>query len=157
VELRQLGVLVGRVIVEKSATTLNTASPFTTVFTGATAQNHNDLAGLQGGTSGYYGHTSNVPTSTAFTNYYGDVASSEVPQPKTLANVKTEIVDAASVASGLGYTPARELLIDDVTTATISNVGKMRYRVSGNNSYIDIVMQTGASTYEWVNIVQNNW
>jgi len=48
-------------------------------------------------------------------------------------------------------------LTDDASTASSGNAGKLRYRVSGNNSYIDIVMQTGASTYEWVNIVQNNW
>jgi hypothetical protein len=24
-------------------------------------------------------------------------------------------------------------------------------------SYVDMCMQTGASTYAWVNIVQNNW
>ena len=41
--------------------------------------------------------------------------------------------------------------------AGASNVGSLRYRTSGNNSYVDMVMQTGASTYEWVNIVQNNW
>ena len=49
------------------------------------------------------------------------------------------------------------ILINDATAASISNVGTMRYRVSGNNSYVDIVMQTGAATYAWINIVQNNW
>jgi len=38
-----------------------------------------------------------------------------------------------------------------------SKVGKMRYRVVGNNSYCDIIMQTGINTYEWVNIVEQNW
>lgn len=42
-------------------------------------------------------------------------------------------------------------------TASSTNAGSIRYRTSGNNSYVDMVMQTGASTYEWVNIVQNNW
>lgn len=42
-------------------------------------------------------------------------------------------------------------------TPSSTNVGSIRYRTSGNNSYVDMVMQTGASTYEWVNIVQNNW
>jgi len=42
-------------------------------------------------------------------------------------------------------------------TASSTSVGSIRYRTSGNNSYVDMVMQTGASTYEWVNIVQNNW
>lgn len=46
---------------------------------------------------------------------------------------------------------------DDSNSAASSNVGAIRYRVSGNNSYIDMVMQTGASTYAWINIVQNNW
>ena len=35
--------------------------------------------------------------------------------------------------------------------------GALRYRVSGNNSYVDMCMQTGASTYAWTNIVQNQW
>ena len=46
---------------------------------------------------------------------------------------------------------------DNSFLATASNVGTQRYRVSGNNSYVDMVMQTGATTYEWINIVQNNW
>lgn len=46
---------------------------------------------------------------------------------------------------------------DDTDVASSSNAGSIRYRLNGNNSYIDVVMQTGASTYEWVNIIQNNW
>ena len=46
---------------------------------------------------------------------------------------------------------------DNSATASSTNAGSIRYRTSGNNSYVDMVMQTGASTYTWVNIVQNNW
>lgn len=46
---------------------------------------------------------------------------------------------------------------DTNVTPGAANVGTMRYRVSGNNSYIDIIMQDGASSYTWVNIVQKNW
>jgi hypothetical protein len=46
---------------------------------------------------------------------------------------------------------------DDSDSASSSNVGALRYRADSNNSYVDMVMQTGASTYAWVNIVQNNW
>ena len=46
---------------------------------------------------------------------------------------------------------------DDSTTASATNVGATRYRSDSNNSYMDMVMQTGASTYAWVNVVQNNW
>jgi len=46
---------------------------------------------------------------------------------------------------------------DDTDTASASKVGALRYRTSGNNSYVDMCMQTGASTYAWINIVQNSW
>lgn len=45
----------------------------------------------------------------------------------------------------------------DADAASSANVGSMRYRTSGNNSYVDMCMQTGAATYEWINIKQNNW
>jgi len=48
-------------------------------------------------------------------------------------------------------------MADDTDTASASKVGTMRYRTSGNNSYVDMCMQTGATTYAWINIVQNNW
>ncbi len=46
---------------------------------------------------------------------------------------------------------------DDTDTCDLSKVGALRYRVSGSNSYCDMCMQTGAATYAWNNIVQNNW
>jgi len=48
-------------------------------------------------------------------------------------------------------------MADDTDTASASKVGTLRYRADANNSYVDMCMQTGASTYEWINIVQNNW
>ena len=48
-------------------------------------------------------------------------------------------------------------MADDTDTASANKVGTLKYRVSGNNSYVDMCMQTGAATYAWVNIVQNNW
>lgn len=46
---------------------------------------------------------------------------------------------------------------DIVDPAEASNAGTFRYREVGNNSYIDLAMRTGASSYAWINIVQNNW
>jgi hypothetical protein len=48
-------------------------------------------------------------------------------------------------------------MADDTDAASADKVGTLRYRTSDNNSYVDMCMQTGASTYEWINIVQNNW
>jgi len=42
-------------------------------------------------------------------------------------------------------------------TPTGALVGAIRYRSDANNSYQEMVMQTGASTYEWVVIKQNSW
>ena len=46
---------------------------------------------------------------------------------------------------------------NESAAASASNAGSTRYRVSGNNSYMDMSMRTGATSYAWVNIVQNNW
>ena len=51
----------------------------------------------------------------------------------------------------------RNVLANNTATANASNVGSLRYREVGNNSYIDLAMRTGASTYVWINIVENNW
>jgi len=48
-------------------------------------------------------------------------------------------------------------LVDNTNSASVTNEGKLRYYVSGNNSYLDICMLTGAGVYNWVNILQNNW
>ena len=48
-------------------------------------------------------------------------------------------------------------MANDDAAPSATKVGTLRYRVSGNNSYVDMCMQTGATTYAWVNIVTNNW
>jgi hypothetical protein len=45
----------------------------------------------------------------------------------------------------------------NASAASAALVGSQRYRTNGNNSYVDVCMQTGASTYTWVNIVTNSW
>ena len=46
---------------------------------------------------------------------------------------------------------------DDVAAASATNVGAIRYRADANNSYAEMVMQTGAATYAWTTIVQHTW
>lgn len=41
--------------------------------------------------------------------------------------------------------------------ASSSNVGTMRYRAIETNSFFEVVMQTGSNTYEWVEIVRQEW
>jgi hypothetical protein len=46
---------------------------------------------------------------------------------------------------------------DDTSAAGPSREGAIRYRKNANNSYCEMCMQTGASTYAWVVIKQNTW
>ena len=48
-------------------------------------------------------------------------------------------------------------IIDNIDAASVGNVGTIRYRTSGRNSYVDICMQISATAYDWVNIKQNSW
>lgn len=45
----------------------------------------------------------------------------------------------------------------DSTAASINSIGAIRYSSTANSSNCEMVMQTGASTYEWVVIKTNNW
>jgi hypothetical protein len=49
------------------------------------------------------------------------------------------------------------VLVDNTEVASSSNAGKLRYRKSGDNTYIDVCMQVGASDYEWINIQEINF
>ena len=46
---------------------------------------------------------------------------------------------------------------NDTDAASVDKVGAIRYRADANNSYMEMCMQTGASTYEWFIIKQNTW
>ena len=48
-------------------------------------------------------------------------------------------------------------MADDTTTASADKVGTLRYYDDANNSYVDMCMKTGSTTYAWINIVQNNF
>ena len=66
------------------------------------------------------------------------------------SSVSFTITSKLQVAGGIQ-------MADDTATASAAKVGTLKYRVSGNNSYVDMCMQTGTNSYDWVNIVQNVW
>ncbi len=45
----------------------------------------------------------------------------------------------------------------DTDAATADKVGTLRYRADSNHSYVEMCVQTGASTYAWVIIHQETW
>ena len=50
-------------------------------------------------------------------------------------------------------TVAREIAAE----ASEGLAGTLRYRVAGDASYLEAVMQTGAETWEWVVLKTNSW
>ena len=85
----------------------------------------------------------------------------------TAASERVRVTNAGD--TGIGVTTPRAKLdvnggvkvADDADTAALNKVGTLRYRyVPGspkNFSYVDMCMQTGTNSYDWVNIVQNVW
>lgn len=45
----------------------------------------------------------------------------------------------------------------NLNPASASNVGAIRYTSTVNSSSMEMVMQTGASTYAWVVVKTNTW
>ncbi|HSE99900.1 MAG TPA: hypothetical protein VLA48_03305 [Nitrososphaeraceae archaeon] len=109
VELQQLGVLVGRAIIEKDAVIMEVASPFTQDFAAGAIENHNDLAGLQGGTAGEYNHLTDTQVAL--------VDGSEQTSNKS---------DSYTVSSTTTY-PNTKALVDGLD---------LKANLSGGNSFI---------------------
>jgi hypothetical protein len=86
-------------------------------------------------------------TSTTATAIYGDLL---------LGSTTDNGVDKLQV-TGTVKASSSVQVGDNAAAASATNVGAIRYRSDTNNSYMDMVMQTGASTYAWVNVVQNTW
>lgn len=79
---------------------------------------------------------------------------SETAQLHIYDGSRFDIIDISD--SGASY-DWRFQLIDNSETASESIAGKMRYREDANNSYLEQVMKTGASTWAWVVVKQNTW
>ena len=65
--------------------------------------------------------------------------------------------DVIQVDSTTAINDYRNTIAGSSEAASINNVGKLRYREDANNSYLEQVMKTGASTYDWVVVKQNTW
>jgi hypothetical protein len=85
---------------------------------------------------------------------------------RTNGNERLRITNLGSVGVGT-TTPQAKLDVNgpirvgtaQTVAATSANVGSIRYRAGSNNSYMEMVMQTGAGVadFAWVIIKQNTW
>jgi len=97
------------------------------------------------------------PTYGGNTAYFLDTTNN-LTGTTLLLSVRNAGVEKFSVTNTGGIISSAGIQIsDDVDTATYLKAGTVRYRVSGNNSYCDMCMQTGAATWAWQPIFENNW
>lgn len=74
--LSSFAILAAKIIILKSDTVFTSiASAYTTAFPINTASNHNDLGGIQGGTTDQYYHLTSTEYTTTVPKYYGSLAS----------------------------------------------------------------------------------
>lgn len=138
VELQQLGVLVGRVIVKKDDTVLNVASPFAVEFAASVIPDHNDLAGLN---TGDFQHLtvaekaalettvnkSDSFTVSSSTTYASTKALVDGLAPKITNNVATDItVNGLTVGRGGG----------NISANTAVGIEVLQNNTAGNNTAI---------------------
>jgi hypothetical protein len=110
--------------------------------------------------------------------YFGDTAddnegrivysnSQDAMQIWTAAAEQIRITSAGDVGIGVAV-PRAKLDVDggvkvaaDTDTPSANKAGTLRYRYAPSSpksqSMVDMCMQTGPSTYAWVNIVTNTW
>ena len=142
---------------------VNTTNPYAKLHVASTSSNNVPTAGTA--TGGLWVSTSsqtfgiNMGVSSSG---WGFIQSQRADTNTTLYNLNLQPL-GGNVGIGT-TTPQSKLqvnggvqLANDTAAASASKVGTFRYRTSGNNSYVDMCMQTGASTYAWVNIVTNSW
>lgn len=58
---------------------------------------------------------------------------------------------------GVIAAPDPLIIPTDNSTASKANLGKMRYRATATNSYIEVVMETDTDTYAWKALVTNTF
>lgn len=79
----------------------------------------------------------------------------------TIVELSEHVVTDGTTITGNGDTESQLVATHKIATneneAGVGYEGVLRYRTSGTNSYVDMCMKTGASTYAWVNIVTNTW
>jgi hypothetical protein len=127
-------ILVGRIIVQKSASTATQVdSAFSVTFTGASVSAHNDLSGLQGGTTNEYYHLTSAEN-TAVSTLTSDLAA-KVPYTgaTTDADLGTHSLYAANTAVNEG-------LYTDPTITDSATVGSYISITS-----VDVLIRSDAS------------
>lgn len=151
VELEQLGVLVGRAIIEKDAVTMEMASPFVQDFAAGAIENHNDLAGLQGGTAGEYNHLTDAQVSLV----NGASQKQNFINIKDLGGIGDGVFDNTAIVNNALLT-YKEVYFPDGNYLVTSLVNDLGSKITGSGIIVKAVtggvqqLNTGIDRYNYV-------
>lgn len=62
-----------------------------------------------------------------------------------------------STSDTLELSPLNLQATPNPSTPSADNVGTLRYRTTANASFLDVILQTGVASYQWVNIISRSW
>jgi hypothetical protein len=114
--LASYATLVGKIIIKKNASTMTAQSPFTTVFSAGEVSNHNDLAGLQGGTTDEYYHL----TAAELTKLGGIEAGAQ-------ANVLEGVTGTAPIVAGAIAAKSQAISINAASAGGAGSMSAAHY------------------------------
>ena len=120
-------------------------------YSGYSGLNGATSASGYSGTSGYSGSigTSGYSGRSGYSGYSGSNGSTGASG----YSGRSGYSGAPTNLSGWSTYPA----LDSADTPSLANCGRIRYRLSGTNSYLEACVQTGVGTYAWQTIFYNAW
>lgn len=163
--LREQGILIGRIIIQKGNTTINQVdSIYTTIFTSSATTNHNNLAGLQGGTTDEYFHL----TSLQYSNFTTEDSTGTFPNATSIIANTTANTLSVSKVNKSGDNLTGNLYINQNQVATFNNSTSSCHNsafyetcelwsISGGVSDIQLDITTGFNASDrWYNYNNNS-
>ncbi len=140
--------LVGKIIIQKSAASFTSVeSAFTKEFTGTTVSDHNDLSGIQGGTTNEYYHLTSaqatVVANTSGTNTGDQDLSGLIP--KSLVDAKGDLITATADNTPAILAKGTDGHYLKANSSTATGLEWVALTATGQSPYDAIVASTGGT------------
>lgn len=164
-ELQNLGLLVGRIIIQRLGVNITeSSSAFDVVFADSSVPNHNDLAGIQGGAVGDYQHLTTAEKALVTGSVQGSGVSGQVAywtgtklqagSSKFLYNEPTNVLtlnassgffDVAKTVNGTTASPSFENILRYGSANSYSFIQGGNSNTTDFGTYLNFVINSSAS------------